>query len=117
SSSRSCGAAAASLSSGPIRITPGRHACLVPAMGPLPSPPRRPAAFPPRGRAIPPLTMPRRRQDVRLPNALLARFYELLLRVPTRRGPDVIIGGAHDPYLKRWWVIPRNRFFNIYLHQ
>lgn len=34
-----------------------------------------------------------------------------------RRPPDFIIGGAADPYLKRWWVIPRNRFFNIYLHQ
>ena len=32
------------------------------------------------------------------------------------RPPDFVIGGADDPYLKRWWVIPRNRFFNIYLH-
>lgn len=36
---------------------------------------------------------------------------------PDKRPPDVIIGGAEDPYLKRWWIIPRNRFFNIYLHQ
>ena len=34
----------------------------------------------------------------------------------TRRAPDIIIGGADDPYLLRWWVIPRNRFFNVYLH-
>lgn len=34
----------------------------------------------------------------------------------TRRLPDQIIGGGDDPYLRRWYVIPRNRFFNIYLH-
>lgn len=36
------------------------------------------------------------------------------LRIP--RKPDFLIGGAERPYLRRWWVIPRNRFFNIYLH-
>lgn len=34
-----------------------------------------------------------------------------------RRFPDVIIGGVRDPYLLRWWVIPRNPMFNIYLHR
>lgn len=29
----------------------------------------------------------------------------------------MIIGGTDRPYLKRWWVIPRNLFFNIYLHE
>lgn len=33
------------------------------------------------------------------------------------RKPDFIIGGEADPYLRRWWVIPRNRWFNVYLHQ
>ncbi len=28
----------------------------------------------------------------------------------------IVIGSPDSPYLKRWWVIPRNRFFNIYLH-
>lgn len=32
------------------------------------------------------------------------------------RPPDFIIGGEADPYLRRWWVIPRNPVFNIYLH-
>jgi hypothetical protein len=32
------------------------------------------------------------------------------------REPDQIIGGKERPYMLRWWVIPRNRFFNIYLH-
>lgn len=30
--------------------------------------------------------------------------------------PNVVIGGHGDPYLIRWYVIPRNRYFNIYLH-
>lgn len=33
------------------------------------------------------------------------------------RPPDFIIGGAENPYLLRWYVIPRNRWFNIYLHK
>lgn len=35
----------------------------------------------------------------------------------TRRPPDFAIGHQNDVYLYRWWVIPRNRFFNVYLHQ
>jgi len=33
------------------------------------------------------------------------------------RKPDFIVGAKDDPYLLRWHIIPRNRFFNIYLHQ
>jgi hypothetical protein len=33
------------------------------------------------------------------------------------RQPDFVIGDVQDPYLLRWFVIPRNRFFNIYLHK
>lgn len=40
-----------------------------------------------------------------------------LLRLAESRPPDFIVGGAANPYLRRWWVIPRNRFFNVYLHQ
>lgn len=28
------------------------------------------------------------------------------------RPPDVIIGGALHPYLRRWWLIPRNRWLH-----
>lgn len=45
------------------------------------------------------------------------RISECLIARVTRRGPDFVIGGAERPYLRRWWVIPRNRFFNVYLHQ
>ena len=34
----------------------------------------------------------------------------------SRRAPDFVIGSTDNPYLRRWWIIPRNRFFNIYLH-
>lgn len=40
------------------------------------------------------------------------------IRYRAKRKPDVIIGANHNPpYMKRWWIIPRNRFFNIYLHE
>jgi hypothetical protein len=34
----------------------------------------------------------------------------------TARKYDLAIGGEDNPYLLRWYVIPRNRWFNIYLH-
>jgi len=34
-----------------------------------------------------------------------------------KREPDIIIGEQDDPYLFRWWLIPRNKYFNIYLHK
>lgn len=32
------------------------------------------------------------------------------------RAPDLVIGEPDAPYLKRWYVIPRNPVANIYLH-
>lgn len=40
----------------------------------------------------------------------------LLSRTFHRRQPDLVVGGQDNPYLLRWFVIPRNRFFNVYLH-
>jgi hypothetical protein len=31
--------------------------------------------------------------------------------------PDLFIGGIANPYLVRWFVIPRNPLFNVYLHR
>ena len=42
------------------------------------------------------------------------RWFE---KIAASRHPDFIIGGPATPYVMRWWVIPRNRFFNIYLHK
>lgn len=39
------------------------------------------------------------------------------LSIAGERAPDFVVGGADTPYMRRWWVIPRNRWFNIYLHQ
>ena len=33
-----------------------------------------------------------------------------------KRPPDLVVGDPDDPYLRRWWLIPRNRWFNVYLH-
>jgi len=41
-----------------------------------------------------------------------------LLAIADRRGPNFTVkrGETDEVYLERWWVIPRNRWFNIYLH-
>jgi hypothetical protein len=33
------------------------------------------------------------------------------------RKPNLVIGGDARPYLLRWYLIPRNPVFNIYLHE
>lgn len=38
-------------------------------------------------------------------------------RIASRRPPDFIVGGKADPYLLRWYIIPRNPLCNIYLHK
>jgi hypothetical protein len=38
-------------------------------------------------------------------------------RLANSRPPDFIIGGDEKPYLKRWFMIPRNPIVGIYLHQ
>ena len=48
---------------------------------------------------------------------MLAKLLLRLLAPLMAKEPDFIIGGKEDPYLLRWWVIPRNKFFNIYLHE
>ncbi|GBQ69758.1 hypothetical protein AA103196_2302 [Ameyamaea chiangmaiensis NBRC 103196] len=35
----------------------------------------------------------------------------------SRRPPDFVIGDPEAPYLLRWYLIPRNRWFNVYLHK
>lgn len=45
------------------------------------------------------------------------RLLDLLIRrTLCVRPADVVIGGYQNPYMHRWWLIPRNRVFNIYLH-
>lgn len=41
---------------------------------------------------------------------------DLVQGVMDRRPPDFVIGPKDDPYLMRWWAIPRNPIFNVYIH-
>lgn len=47
----------------------------------------------------------------------MSKIADWIIARVTRRPPDFVIGGQENPYLRRWWLIPRNRFFNVYLHQ
>lgn len=49
--------------------------------------------------------------------SLFTRFADRLIGLASKRPPDFVIGEPGAPYLLRWWLIPRNRFFNLYLHQ
>ena len=40
-----------------------------------------------------------------------------ILRWARARQPDFIIGGHEDPYLRRYFLIPRNPVFNVYVHE
>lgn len=53
---------------------------------------------------------------MRVPQFVLTWLQNKTGEVALRRDPDFLIGGAADPYMRRWWIIPRNKFFNIYLH-
>jgi hypothetical protein len=49
---------------------------------------------------------------------IVCGLFDLLQRhVVQARAPDFEVGGKVDPYLRRWFVVPRNRWFNVYLHQ
>lgn len=48
---------------------------------------------------------------------LSKHLWRALMRVPASRKPDIVIGPPAKPYMLRWWIIPRNRVFNIYLHR
>ncbi len=51
---------------------------------------------------------------MKLPNFLRRKLVDRALALANSRAPDFVIG---DHYLERWFVIPRNPWFNIYLHQ
>lgn len=47
---------------------------------------------------------------------IVARIAAWLIAKAMKRPPDAIIGGKDNPYLLRWWLWPRNRLCNAYLH-
>lgn len=54
---------------------------------------------------------------MKLPARLTRWLQRRLTLVTHSREPDQVIGGYDDPYMRRWYVIPRNPFFNVYLHR
>jgi hypothetical protein len=53
---------------------------------------------------------------VKLPRAMVSWLACEAIRIAFSRPPDRLIGTQTDVYMKRWYVIPRNKIFNIYLH-
>lgn len=51
-----------------------------------------------------------------LPAVLRRPLLQACLRVMARRPADMDIGGTERTYMRRWWLFPRNRWFNVYLH-
>jgi len=51
---------------------------------------------------------------VSVPLATLAEMQAWAARLMASRQPDFVIG---DDYLRRWFVIPRNPWLNVYLHE
>lgn len=37
--------------------------------------------------------------------------------LPPHRPADFVIGGPDQPYMLRWYLIPRNEVFNVYYHR
>lgn len=50
---------------------------------------------------------------MRLPGWVVTWIWNLLW---PKRSADLAIGGWADPYLLRWYLLPRNRLLNVYLH-
>lgn len=53
---------------------------------------------------------------LRLPAFLRRPLLRACFSVMNSRGPDMVIGGDARPYMLRWWLLPRNRWVNVYLH-
>lgn len=54
---------------------------------------------------------------MKIPNFILQAIQNRCDRLMRERQPDFYIGGKEDPYMIRWWVIPRNKWFNLYMHK
>jgi hypothetical protein len=64
-------------------------------------------------------TITARRSAIFVPRIAAALLRLFMRRVVGKRKPDFIVGAANPDgaYLHRWFVIPRNRWLNVYLHQ
>lgn len=48
---------------------------------------------------------------------VIERLVSRCKRIAASRPPDFVIRHGETPYLSRWFLIPRNRVFNLYLHR
>lgn len=39
------------------------------------------------------------------------------MKLSIKRKPDFIIGRDNKPYMLRWHILPKNKWFNVYLHK
>jgi len=51
-----------------------------------------------------------------LPNLDLAGM-QAWARSVMERAPDFVIGDPANPYMRRWFIVPRNELCNVYLHE
>lgn len=54
---------------------------------------------------------------MRLPDWFINFAYACAFAMRMRRAPNLVIGDPARPYLRRWYVIPRNPLLNIYVHE
>lgn len=52
-----------------------------------------------------------------LTSEILTLPTDAILAAARARKPDFIVKREDGDYLRRWWIIPRNGHFNMYLHQ
>lgn len=53
---------------------------------------------------------------MKLPAKVIRFLQQRGQHIAASRDPDFVIGTPDNPYLLRWFVIPRNWIFNVYLH-
>lgn len=53
---------------------------------------------------------------MKIPNAVRKALLDRVSWVQSSRSPDFVIGSSDSPLLLRWYLLPRNRILNIYLH-
>lgn len=54
---------------------------------------------------------------MRLPEFAISYLHRMAVRVVRGRPADFVIAPHGTPYLRRWHLVPRNRWMNVYLHQ
>jgi len=56
-------------------------------------------------------------QPLLAPPPLITLPTDAILASARNRAPDFVVKRSDGEYLRRWWIVPRNDQFNIYLHQ